>query len=139
MNITLYKNKDVISFILNFLSSQVLQGKVIYHNFEQFLLSCIYGHNNPRERLSQWNELRLLASNLDAPWAIMGDFNSILFNFQKSNRNVVTFLKLQDLRDCVFNCGLMDLHSLRLSYTWSNERVNYPILSKIDKFSYNIS
>lgn len=69
----------------------------------------------------------------------MGDFNSILFSFEKSYGNLISFLKLQDFRDCVSDCGLTDLHRSRSSYTWSNQRIDYPIFSKIDRIPCNIA
>lgn len=45
---------------------------------KSFFVSMVYGYNSARERISLWNELRMLSSSLGgSAWVIMGDFNVV--------------------------------------------------------------
>ncbi|KAG5564618.1 hypothetical protein RHGRI_000720 [Rhododendron griersonianum] len=43
-----------------------------------FILSIVYGHNNPMDRRKLWADMRSIAGSIGTkPWVQMGDFNSV--------------------------------------------------------------
>ena len=54
--------------------------------------------------------------------AIIGDFNEILYLFEKMGGNQGNISRMQDFGDFIDNCHLLDLESFELPYTWFNKR-----------------
>jgi hypothetical protein len=43
----------------------------------------IYGESKSEEKDKTWELLRLLKTKFNLPWIVCGDFNEILFNYEK--------------------------------------------------------
>ncbi|XP_058185702.1 uncharacterized protein LOC131302927 [Rhododendron vialii] len=70
---------SLLSVSLVFSSVQIIFLSVEIHTeHKSFFVSMVYGLNYARERISLWNELRMLSSSLGGfAWVIMGDFNVV--------------------------------------------------------------
>lgn len=44
----------------------------------QFLATFIYARNHPDERVELWQYIEQLASTIQSPWVVLGDFNTTL-------------------------------------------------------------
>jgi hypothetical protein len=67
----------------------------------------------------------------EGPWVVMGDFNLILDETDKSN-GMVNRRLMQEFRHCVSDLELQDLHLHGRLFTWSNERES-PTLIRLDR------
>ncbi|XP_020672933.2 uncharacterized protein LOC110092635 [Dendrobium catenatum] len=97
-----------------------------------FELSVVYASNNENERRVLWDDIQNVASSLDLPWIILGDFNCYRFDFEKAGGNPPSQSYLGELNKCVFECGIQDLASVGLLFTWFNQRVDMLIHIKLD-------
>ena len=59
---------------------------------------------------------------INGPWAIIGDFNEILYPHEKIGGHKGNKTRMQDFGDSIDNCKLLDLESFRLPYTCFNKR-----------------
>ncbi|XP_020211577.1 uncharacterized protein LOC109796303 [Cajanus cajan] len=65
-------------------SSQFIHIKVRCGDSHWFC-TFVYASPHPQFCIDLWRELCSLASGIDRPWALMGDFNAVLKNFERSN------------------------------------------------------
>ena len=56
------------------------------------------------------------------PWALMGDFNEVLLEEKKSNRNPICLRRVRAIKECMDACHVMDLGFSGQKFTWSNKR-----------------
>ncbi|XP_020678263.1 uncharacterized protein LOC110096582 [Dendrobium catenatum] len=89
------------------------------------------------ERSSLWNHLIDSIPPLDQPWIILGDFNCCRFETEKAGGSCLSDSRLGELNNLVFKCGVQDLSSTGLLYTWCNQRLNSPIYIKLDRILVN--
>jgi endonuclease/exonuclease/phosphatase family metal-dependent hydrolase len=69
----------------------------------------------------------------NAPWLILGDFNSMLSQADKHNGVSVSSYEVADFRNCCSDLGLYDLNYTGCHFSWTNGRV----WSKIDRVLAN--
>jgi hypothetical protein len=65
-----------------------------------------------------WADLRRWG--VDSPWLLLGDFNSILSQEDKHNREPVSTYETSDFRECWSDLGIADLNSTGSHFTWTN-------------------
>lgn len=58
----------------------------IESNTPVWRLSCFYGFPERNRRKNSWDLIRLLANVSQFPWAIMGNFNDLLYSSDKKGR-----------------------------------------------------
>ncbi|KAI0522770.1 hypothetical protein KFK09_005155 [Dendrobium nobile] len=126
-----------VSFSPTFLSSQLIHGVISMGTLPPFQISVIYAANNVDERASLWNKIRELIPSSPLPWLVMGDLNCYRFHNEKAGGNPVPSSKLQELNGTIFDCGLHDLASVGLFFTWHNQRADEPIHIKLDRVMVN--
>ena len=64
----------------------------------------------------------MLANLHDLPWALMGDFNEVLLEEEKSGGNLVCLKRVKAIKECRDACHVMDLGFSGPKFTWSNKR-----------------
>lgn len=69
----------------------------------------MYAYNKAHDRIHLWNSLRDIYSTITTPWIVMGDINMFLSSKVKIGGIPRSVDKIKEFRDCVFDCGLMDL------------------------------
>jgi len=62
-----------------FQTDQLIHGKAIQlSSNKQFFITFVYGRNLEAQRIPLWGDLATISINLDDPWCVLGDFNSVL-------------------------------------------------------------
>ncbi|XP_074300883.1 uncharacterized protein LOC141632219 [Silene latifolia] len=81
--------------------------------------------------------LRRLAGNIVGPWAIAGDFNCVLAANERVGGNVPSS-EMEPFRDCVADCGVLDIAATGALYTWNNkQKPEERIYIKLDRVLVN--
>lgn len=84
--------------------------------------TCFYGHPDEAQRNKTWDLLRLLCSQSSLPWLCAGDFNEILYNMKKKDRNSKSLSQLQAFQAVMDFYQFQDLGFEGYPYTSSNGR-----------------
>lgn len=113
-------NSNFISFMPLRISAQMIHGEHSLSNQISVTLSIIYAHNSARDRLELLESIYELASSINTPWLLMGDFNCNLYSFRKVGGNLIPPTRFLDFRNYLMEARLLDLSSSRLFFTWSN-------------------
>ena len=74
-----------------------------------WLFFTIYGNPKINERKLLWNNLVQISSLHNLPWCILGDFNDIIFNYEKFRGRPINFNRAQLLKNCLDSYGMLDL------------------------------
>nr|KYP70239.1 Putative ribonuclease H protein At1g65750 family [Cajanus cajan] len=75
-------------------SSQFIHIKVRCGDSHWFC-TFVYASPHPQFCIDLWRELCSLASGIDRPWALMGDFNAVLKNFERKNLQTKLWQELE--------------------------------------------
>ncbi|PKU62559.1 Putative ribonuclease H protein [Dendrobium catenatum] len=126
-----------VSFSPSFYSSQIIHGTFSSGSSPPIVLTVIYAANLPEDRKELWDNLLTLSHSINLPWVIMGDFNCCRFESEKVGGVPLVQGRLDELNNCIFDCGLQDLASVGLLFTWYNQRVDLPIHIKLDRILVN--
>ncbi|XP_028555629.1 uncharacterized protein LOC114580904 [Dendrobium catenatum] len=130
-------NPSIITFSPLFIASQIIHGTVNVGTQPPVLISVIYAANNVNDRNILWDQLRNLVPDPSMAWVIMGDFNCYRSEDEKSGGQNSHNSQLGELNKVIFDCGLLDLASVGLFYTWYNQRLDSPIHIKLDRMLTN--
>lgn len=87
-----------------------------------WLLSAIYASLRFLERCILWDNLKMLASLHNLPWDLIGDFNELLTEEEKSRGNSISQRRVVAIRDCMNVCHMLDLGFFGPKFTWSSKR-----------------
>ncbi|KAI8537704.1 hypothetical protein RHMOL_Rhmol09G0045300 [Rhododendron molle] len=89
-----------------------------------FALSVVYGFNQAGPRKKLWDELRTgFASVGGLPWIVLGDFNVVRWQNEKSNSSHFDANATGDFNNCIEDIEMAELTSKGLWFTWSNKQV----------------
>ncbi|XP_060195288.1 uncharacterized protein LOC132624540 [Lycium barbarum] len=92
---------------------QMVACKVVLNSSQQVFISVVYAKSRTAGREDLWRYMRVIASTINEPWVICGDFNSILSTDEKMG-----------------DCGLKDNGFSGNIFTWSNERKGEEVIWK---------
>ena len=125
-------SKYQFSMILK--TDQLVHGEV-YHlpTSKRFYLTMVYGRNYEDQRLPMWGDLRDIASSMDDPWCVLGDFNAVMHMGDRIGGLDVTEGETRDFATCVSQCGLQEFPHEGSFFTWTNKT----IWSRIDRVFHN--
>lgn len=56
------------------------------------------------------------------PWVVFGDFNEILYSYEKLGGAKREVRQMEAFRECLNKCGLVDLGFVGQKFTWCNGR-----------------
>ncbi|XP_023883345.1 uncharacterized protein LOC111995659 [Quercus suber] len=87
-----------------------------------WLINAIYASLRLAERYILWENLKMLTNLHDLPWALIGDFNEVLLEEEKSGGNPVCMRRVRAIKECMDACHVMDLGFSGPKFTWSNKR-----------------
>ncbi|XP_040956135.1 uncharacterized protein [Gossypium hirsutum] len=86
-------------------------------------LTGFYGSPYSQDRNAAWNLLRQLRNQGDYPWLVCGDFNEILYGFEKKGGLPREERRMEAFRQVLDDCNLVDLGYSGWWFTW--ERGNF--------------
>ncbi|XP_070055567.1 uncharacterized protein [Nicotiana tomentosiformis] len=114
--------------------------RVFYHDLGQhMMMSFIYAKYSAMKRLDLWDHLYYLASDMELPWLVGGDFNVILHEDEKIGELPVHPHKYEDFVFCVNSCGLFEQGYKGIPFTWWNGRSNVEcIFKRLDRIFVNL-
>jgi hypothetical protein len=81
-------------------------------------LTGYYGYPAGGRRRAAWDFLRHLASQINGPWCIFGDFNDIMDPSEKQGKNCRSNWLINGFRQSVIDSGLSDVPVEGYPYTW---------------------
>lgn len=81
-------------------------------------LTGIYGEPSWGQKHITWEALRTLHGQMSLPWLVLGDFNEILFNYEKEGGRPRSQLAMQAFHDALNDCELEDMGYVGDLFTW---------------------
>ncbi|XP_074315553.1 uncharacterized protein LOC141651754 [Silene latifolia] len=117
---------------------QFIHARILIKATQQvFLLTIVYAFNEGSERLDLWDNLKSVAGQCDIPWALAGDFNTVL----SPEERLGAASKQEDMdtfNDCMSACGMMDIAATGAFFTWTNKQdIGHRKYSRLDRFLVN--
>ena len=110
---------DVESSSLNHIDVLINKGKEDEWRFTGF-----YGAPETQKRVESWDLIRSLHNRFRVPWLVAGYFNEITKSSEKRGGRLRPYLQMQDFRDALDECGLMDLGFVGSRFTWFRRCAN---------------
>ena len=113
--------------------------KVLNSNLS-WLFTAVYASPRTAERHILWENLNKVAELHNMPWVLAGDFNEPLLNEDKFGGRAVSVNRPLLFKECLDNCGMIDIGFSGPRFTWTNKReVQALIQERIDRFFVNAS
>ncbi|XP_041011336.1 uncharacterized protein LOC121255118 [Juglans microcarpa x Juglans regia] len=136
----LYWKKEIDVVVKNFSRSHIHAS---IHDTrdegETWFLTGIYGQPEAHRRHETWDLIRSLKMPSDQGWLLMGDFNEVLSNQEKSGGRDRSDMQMQDFRVVVDECELLDLGFQGTPFTWCNNReTDHSISERLDRCLANL-
>jgi hypothetical protein len=85
-----------------------------------WILSCVYGHPNRRDRLAFWDSFASIGDGFEASWLYIGDFNSVLDQYEKIGGRPVSSSSHCPFKRFIDHFCMIDVGFAGNSLTWSN-------------------
>ena len=117
---------------LKFTDKNILDCLVQYGNLT-FFLSCIYGEPDHDGRDVVWERLSRIGVNRKEPWFLIGDFNEILNNGEKTGGTRRAEASFQPFVETLRSCDMVELTSKGDNLTWGGKRWNKWIQCALDR------
>ncbi|XP_058208349.1 uncharacterized protein LOC131321384 [Rhododendron vialii] len=120
-------------------TSQQLILLLVVMDQKTFAISVVYGFNQASARRILWDDLRASMGSVGCqPWIVLGDFNAVRWQNEKSNSNSFDNASAGDFNQCIEDIGVEQLNSTGLWFTWSNKRLGHDHSSnRIDRALVN--
>nr|XP_016468656.1 PREDICTED: uncharacterized protein LOC107791160 [Nicotiana tabacum] len=120
-------------------SLNLCQGCEVKHqgNGLSFNVTLVYGFNKQAARRKLWEDINQIGTQMDGPWAVMGDFNCVLNKEERIGSKVI-MAETREFRQCIEVCGLKEFRSSGAFFTWNNKQGgDSRVYSKIDRVLVN--
>jgi len=115
-------------------NEQLIHGRTTQLSTNKtFFITFVYGFNHEAQRKPMWDTLADISHNMDDPWCVMGDFNSVLHQGERIGGNEADEREMRDFGECTTQCGLQEFNYVGAYYTWTNKIV----WSRIDRALHN--
>ncbi|XP_074277664.1 uncharacterized protein LOC141601293 [Silene latifolia] len=117
---------------------QFIHAKVIVVATQQvFYLSMIYAFNDGKEIVELWNWLKSFALQCSDPWALVGDFNTVIHPDERMGGHTKQE-DMDDFMECLGLCGMTDIPATGAFFTWNNKQdAEHRKYSRLDRFLIN--
>ena len=93
-----------------------------------------YGEPETHMRHKSWDLLKYLHRQSSMPWLCADDFNEITKQSEKVGGGLRPFLQMQNFKEALDECGLMDLGYIGSPFTWSKHyRSGTSIWERLDR------
>ncbi|KAJ9536013.1 hypothetical protein OSB04_un000819 [Centaurea solstitialis] len=134
-------NSSVMDVMVLEIHAQFIHCEIRIRGVQQpWLCSFVYGANNSVLRKQLWSGLRKFRAIIgNQPWAVLGDFNAMLFphdalgGMSRRNSDMVDFF------ECVEDVELFDVRYTGIQHTWCQKpKEESGLRRKIDRILANI-
>jgi len=85
-------------------------------------LTCLHALSIYHHRQQVWADIRQIRTSSSFPWVCIGDYNDILYHWEKQGKKIIESYRLNSFREFVNDCMFMDIESKGCFYTWVNKR-----------------
>ncbi|WVZ57425.1 hypothetical protein U9M48_007811 [Paspalum notatum var. saurae] len=132
--LALFWKKGVQVSIIS-LSKYHIDALVWEENGVEWRLTGVYGEPKMEEKGKTWRLLRLLNKQYSKPWLCLGDFNEILFEYEKVGGQPKPMGCMQRFQKALEDCNLVDLGFVGDVFTWRNHhhRADRYIKERLDR------
>lgn len=93
-------------------------------------ITFIHAPTNYQQHLLLWDDLRQIHASNGLPWLCVGDFNEILYPWEKMGKRPVNQFRMMSFRAVVNDCEFTELESHGCKYTWMNNKQGKSLLRK---------
>lgn len=102
-------------------SSQFIHLHVLWKGHINWFVTIVYASTSYVNRQNLWGDLSRVADGMVDPWVVLGDFNVILaYHERKGGSSNFSSRGMQNFRDMVQSCNLLDAGFQGSSYTWKH-------------------
>nr|XP_016491561.1 PREDICTED: uncharacterized protein LOC107811191 [Nicotiana tabacum] len=121
-------------------TEQQVTVRVFHHDLGQhMMMTFVYAKCSAIERLELWDHLYYLASDMELPWLVGGDFNVVLHEDEKLGGLPVHPPEYEDFVFCVNSCSLFEQGYKGSPFIWWNGRSNAEcIFKRLDRIFVNL-
>ncbi|XP_019170410.1 PREDICTED: uncharacterized protein LOC109165884 [Ipomoea nil] len=99
-------------------SNNYIDIEVTIPGFDKWRMTGFYGFPKRPQRRESWDLIRSLAGKSELPWVIIGDFNDLLYQYEKRGGNPHPDSLLRGFGETIEECGLTQLPMSGYPYTW---------------------
>lgn len=124
--------KKNIKINIKFADKNILDFQVQF-GVLSFYMSCIYGEPAHDGRSKVWERLSRIGCGREEAWCIVGDFNEILSNEEKSGGPLRDALSFQHFSLMLQACGMEELRSSGDKFTWAGSRGKHWVQCCLDR------
>ncbi|MBA0703066.1 hypothetical protein Goari_020450, partial [Gossypium aridum] len=120
--------------LLNGDKLKVHEEDYVCHGKETMEFTGFYGSPYAKNKSATWNLLKKLGQDRSHPWLVSGDFNEIMYYFEKCKGAPREKSRMEAFKKALEECLLEDLRYSGVWFTW--ERGNLPetnIREKLDR------
>ncbi|XP_019173810.1 PREDICTED: uncharacterized protein LOC109169382 [Ipomoea nil] len=107
----------LISYSKNYIDIEVTMS-----GFPKWRMTCYYGYRECNRGAESWDLLKSLAPQSTLPWVMVGDFNDLLFQYEKRGGNPHPNSLLRGFRETIKQCGLSQLPMSGYQFTWEKSK-----------------
>ncbi|XP_056692013.1 uncharacterized protein [Spinacia oleracea] len=108
-----------------------VSGKPSFHS------TFIYAFNTNAQRKELWRDLKSI--KVIGPWVLCGDLNCVMTSEERVG-SIVRQSEVEDIVDCMQECGMEDIRCVDNSFTWNNKQQGAArVFSKLDRIMGNLA
>ncbi|CAJ2654248.1 unnamed protein product [Trifolium pratense] len=109
-------------------------------DMEPWLLTVVYASPRENERHDTWHLLRQIATYINMPWLMMGDFNEIAYPNEKKGGAPADVTKCQNFNSWINDCNLLEVTTAGTRFTWRGPKWNGRdrVFKKLDRVLCNV-
>ncbi|KAJ8754033.1 hypothetical protein K2173_001931 [Erythroxylum novogranatense] len=101
---------------------------VVMEGLKRWRLTGFYGYPERHSRHLGWNLIRRLHTQSTLPWCVIGDFNDIMFPFEKQGNQSHPRALMEGFQQTLSSCHLYDLGAEGSLFTWENRRNEFAMV-----------
>lgn len=99
-------------------------------NGNKIRITCLHASTCYQSRLRLCEELKNISSFNSLLWICVGDFNEVLYRWEKARKRTAEYYRMNSFREFLNDCSLMDLESKGCAFTWFNNREGEEFVKK---------
>ncbi|XP_019188355.1 PREDICTED: uncharacterized protein LOC109182660 [Ipomoea nil] len=99
-------------------SKNYVDVEVSMPGFDKWRMTGYYGFAQRGRQNDSWGLIRSLSHRSELPWVVIGDFNDLLYQYEKRGGNPHPEALLRGFGDTIDECGLAQLPMQGYPFTW---------------------